>query len=145
MRRLFFILAAACLGLVPAAGQAWAAMYDCVRPDGTVVCTVTTDQEPSVVCNHDCPDCNLVCAAQLRIVRENDTTTVVPSQPVPGRRYTPPPPGTVETKEYCQAQYDSCQAACEKNPADKSSADRKACLSSCSDTFSGCGTKPSDN
>ena len=144
MQRLFFILAAACLGLAPTAGPACAAMYDCVRPDGKVVCTVTTDLEPSVVCNHDCKDCNLVCSAQLRIIREEGTTTVIPAEPIPGRRSLPPPPGTVETKQYCQSKYEACQAECAKNPADASSYDREACLSSCSDTLSGCGRKPSD-
>ncbi|MBF0481688.1 MAG: hypothetical protein HQK81_07185 [Desulfovibrionaceae bacterium] len=51
--------------------QAQAATYQCVRPDKTVICSVTTDaSDPDVVCNHDCKSCNLVCTAVKRIVRQ---------------------------------------------------------------------------
>jgi hypothetical protein len=48
-----------------------AATYQCLRPDKTVVGTVTTDSgDPDVVCNHDYKSCNLVCTAVERLVRE---------------------------------------------------------------------------
>ncbi|MBF0481134.1 MAG: hypothetical protein HQK81_09445 [Desulfovibrionaceae bacterium] len=144
MQRLLLFFAAACLGFISFAGPAQATLYNCVRPDGSVVCTVETDQEPSGACNHDCTDCNMVCTAQERIVREDGKTIEVPSGPVFGRRNVPPAPGTVETKEYCNRQYARCQAACRDNPADKSAFNLEACLSSCSGTMSGCGAKPSD-
>jgi hypothetical protein len=60
-----------CLVLVfGLAASALADTYECVRPDKTVVCTVKTkSNDPSVVCNHDCKSCNLVCVAVKKVVK----------------------------------------------------------------------------
>jgi len=144
MKGLVFILTAASLGILLLSGAAQARLYNCVRPDGSVVCTVEAGGDPSGACNSQCKDCNQVCTAQERIIHDNGKTTVIPSGPEVGKRIVPPPSGAVETREYCQQRFAQCKADCRKNPGNDSSFNLEACLSSCSDTMSGCGTKPSD-
>ena len=128
----------------PAASQAaGGTLYQCVRPDGTVVCTVTdTTGDPSVTCNYECVDCNMVCAARLRVSTQGGQTSTVPETPVKGDRRQPQAPGTVETREYCQQRYQQCVARCRSDPDNAKPYDMDACLSSCNDTLSGCGMKP---
>lgn len=124
--------------------------YRCVRPDGTVVCTITTNQtDPSVVCNHDCPDCNLVCVAEARVTRESEEYYSAPAKPAPRARgnktFSSSKGGDpVETKAYCRQQYNSCVSECRSSPGNRSSYDVEACISSCKSTFTGCGKKPSN-
>jgi len=129
---------------VAAAGQAAEArLYQCVRPDGAVVCTVTgASGDPSVTCNYECVDCNMVCAARVRVSSQGGVTTVVPGAPVQGERRAPQAPGTAETREYCQQRYQECIARCRSDPDNSKDYDIDACLSSCDDTLSGCGMTP---
>lgn len=110
-----------------------AATYECARPDGTVICTVNTDEEPSVVCNAECKNCNMVCAA--RQIYGASTTPGVPQSPDKGSQYSGP-----ETSAACRANYANCRKECDSNPTDTKDYDRKACYTSCELTFSGCGT-----
>jgi hypothetical protein len=140
MKRILLLLAVLC---IPAAvAQAQEKIYQCVRPDGTVVCTVRDSSgDPSVTCNHDCADCNMVCAARLRLSGMDEEMAPVTPPPVPDRRPQPEAPGTVETPEYCQQRYQSCIANCQSNPGNKTSYDMNACTSSCEDWRTGCGKK----
>ncbi len=141
MKALSFILLL--LALPVAAQAAGGALYQCVRPDGTVVCTVTdTSGDPSVTCNYECLDCNMVCAARQQVSTQDGRTSVVPESPIRGDRRQPQAPGTVETPEYCQQRYQQCIARCRSDPDNSSAYDVEACLSSCNDTLSGCGMKP---
>jgi hypothetical protein len=138
----FSAIVGLCLGLSLAwAGAASAQVYECVRPDGKVVCTIkNTTGDPSVSCNGECADCNLVCVARERYSIEDGKVPVTPP-PVQGRRVKTSP-GAKETPEYCQKQLNACTAGCKKNPLNKSSYDVNACISSCQDTYSGCGMNP---
>lgn len=144
MRKTLICLASVlCVGLLTHVPEAQARMYTCVRPDGTAVCTVTTDEsDPSVVCNHECLDCNMVCAAKAYTLREGGQTMTSPAQPMPGRQTPQARPGTVETAEVCRQQYERCVNACRSNPNNVSGYDLDACLSSCESARSGCGRKP---
>ena len=135
-------LALACLST--AAFAAGPNSYQCVRPDGTVVCTINAPSgDPSVVCNHDCVDCNLTCVARQVVVREGNELFFNPGSPGPAQ---PQPsqasPGGVETPQYCQQQYERCVSMCRSNPYNRTQNDLDACISSCSSTLSGCGRKP---
>jgi len=119
--------------------------YQCIRPDGTVVCTVNSPTgDPSVTCNHDCPDCNLTCVARQIVIQEGNELFINPgaSAPVQPRESGP---GGVETPRYCRDQYQLCMNRCTSNPNDRKQSDLDACFSSCGSTYSGCGTKPSSN
>jgi len=144
MRKIFLcLLSVLSLGLASQASDAQAETYSCLRPDGASVCTInsgTTD--PSVQCNRECLDCNLVCTAQLRVVMDGNQIMTAPSRPQPGRRPAPVPAGSVETPQYCRQQFADCSAACRSNPNNRSSYDQAACISSCESTRSGCGRKP---
>ena len=118
--------------------------FECVRPDGTVVCTVRAPSgDPSVVCNHDCVDCNLTCAARQLMVREGNEVIVNPGAPPP---VPPKPEGPggigVETPAFCRAQYQQCVSQCRSNPNNKTAYDRDACIAACNSARSGCGTRP---
>jgi len=140
MKRVLFALAVLFAATAVQAQQS-GAVYQCVRPDGTVVCTVTDKSgDPSVTCNYECPDCNMVCAARLRLIKEDGLTPVTPP-PVPGAR-RPSQPNAVETPEYCQRQYQQCVATCKSDPKNKTKYDVEACVSSCNSWYSGCGMKP---
>ena len=136
MKRILFALAVLCAAT--AANAQEPRLYECVRPDGTVVCTVAdTSGNPSVTCNHDCVDCNLVCAARARLT-EGGTMQVVPP-PVAGQRTPPEPGGVAETRQYCQQTRKDCVARCKSDPLNRSAYDMDACISDCNDWFSGCG------
>ncbi|GAB6037365.1 hypothetical protein JCM15519_19240 [Fundidesulfovibrio butyratiphilus] len=120
--------------------RAEAKVYQCVRPDGTVVCTTTdTSGDPSVTCNFECPDCNMVCVARSVTIREDGRVVEPPMPKVHGRKRAPAQNGK-ETPESCRAQYERCMAKCRSNPLNKSKYNVDACISSCYDTFTGCGT-----
>lgn len=129
---------------IPSVSQAaGGTVYQCVRPDGTVVCAVTDSSgDPSVTCNYECLDCNMVCAARLRVSSKGGKTTTLPDAPSKGDRRVSQPAGTAETREYCQQQYQQCIARCRSDPDNSKEYDVDACLSSCNDTLSGCGMKP---
>lgn len=133
------------LAIVFAAGAAQAqapVIYQCVRPDGTVVCTVRDKSgDPSVTCNYECVDCNMVCVARVKVTTEEDgrMAPVVPPK-VKGERRKPGA-GGVETKEYCRSVYQDCLAKCKSDPKNKTKYDRDACVSSCESWYSGCGTQ----
>uniref|UniRef100_A0A7C4EJ69 DUF4124 domain-containing protein n=1 Tax=Fundidesulfovibrio putealis TaxID=270496 RepID=A0A7C4EJ69_9BACT len=132
------LLAVMALALaVPALAQQ-PKVYQCVRPDGTVVCTVQdTSGDPSVTCNYECVDCNLVCVAQLRLSNQNGMTPVPPPA-VKGKRQ-PAPATAKETPEYCLQRYQKCEQDCRSNPLNKTAFDVEACLASCKSWYSGCG------
>jgi len=113
--------------------------YQCVRPDGTVVCTVNVSSgDPSVVCNHDCVECNMTCAAEQLIIRDGNERIYNPGAPAA----TPPSQTSrsgVETPEYCKQQYRTCEDRCRSNPSNRTQSDIDACTSSCYSAFSGCG------
>jgi hypothetical protein len=138
MKRALLLLAVL---LVPAvAAKAQEQVYQCVRPDGTVVCTVKDKSgDPSVTCNHDCADCNMVCGARLRLSGAGQEMTPVPPPPVQGRKPKPEAPGTAETPEFCGQRYQECLAGCRTNPLNKTQYDMNACTSSCEDWRTGCG------
>lgn len=113
--------------------------YQCVRPDGTVVCTVNVPTgDPSVVCNHECANCNMTCAAKQIVVRDGNERIFNPGAPpaVP-----PSQAGSVapETPENCKRQYQACEERCRSNPSNRTQSDIDACMSSCYSAFSGCG------
>jgi len=139
MKRILILVALLCLAATAHAQQQ--NVYQCVRPDGTVVCTVTdTSGDPSVTCNYECVDCNMVCAAKLRLVDGNGALVPVPPPAVKGERR--PPSNAVETPEYCRNRYQQCVVKCKSDPDNKSRYDVEACVSSCESWFSGCGMKP---
>ena len=138
---LALLIVSCCLAFGSQPGEAQAMMYTCARPDGSVVCTVNTDEsDPSVVCNHECLDCNMTCSARAHLIREGGEVMTAPSQSMPGRPAQSTRPGTVETPEYCQQRFDSCMDSCRSNPTNQSNFNFEACASSCRDTRSGCGT-----
>lgn len=114
--------------------------YQCIRPDGTVVCTVNVPPggDPSVACNHDCVDCNMTCAARQLVIRDGNERIYNPGAPA-----ATPPSQTgrsgVETPEYCKQQYRNCENTCRSNPRNRTQVDIDACTSSCYSAFSGCG------
>jgi len=141
MKRLI-LTALALVCLHAAAFAAGPDSFECVRPDGTVVCTVNAPSgDPSVVCNHDCAECNMTCAARQIVVREGNEILVNPGAPPPA-----PPrstgPGGVETPQYCEQQYQQCVSRCRSTPNNRTQFDMDACISSCNSAKSGCGTKP---
>jgi len=133
------------LALLLTASAAWAQqpkVYQCVRPDGTVVCNVTDNTgNPSVNCNYECVDCNMVCVARLKLAEEGGTMVPVPPPAVNGER-RPPASGAEETPEYCRQRYQQCVAKCKSDPMNRTKFDVDACVSSCNSWYSGCGMKP---
>lgn len=139
-RIIFFALVFICLRTVALA--AGSDSYQCIRPDGTIVCTVNAPSgDPSVVCNHDCVDCNLTCTAKQVVVMDGNEVIFNPGASAPVRPKSAGP-GGVETQEYCQQQYQQCVSRCRSNPNDRTQYDMDACISSCKSTLSGCGRKP---
>jgi len=141
MKHLFFIaVALACLS-----APAFAAgpnSFECVRPDGTVVCTVNAASgDPSVTCNHDCVDCNMTCTARQIVVRDGNQLIFNPGAPAPGK---PQRTESVnpETPRYCKKQYKKCVSKCRSNRNNKTQYDIDACVSSCDSAMSGCGMNP---
>jgi hypothetical protein len=131
------------MGIACQAVDAKAKMYSCVRPDGGVVCTIKSGRsDPSVQCNRECLDCNMVCTAQRRVLRDGARSMTAPGQSRPGRRPESVAPGTVETPSYCRHQYANCASTCRSNPNNTSHYDREACISSCKSVRSGCGRRP---
>lgn len=144
MRKIFICLfSIISLGIASQAVEAQAKTYSCVRPDGAVVCTINAGRsDPSVKCNRECLDCNMVCTAQRRVIRDGGQIMTAPGEARPGRRPEPVAPGTVETPNYCRQQYANCTSACRSSPNNTSSFDREACISSCKSVLSGCGRRP---
>jgi hypothetical protein len=118
--------------------------FECVRPDGTVVCTVRAPSgDPSVTCNHDCVDCNMTCTARQIVVREGNELIVNPGAPSPVPSKPEGRGGVgVETPQYCQQQYQQCVSRCRSNPNNRTQFDMNACTAACDSAKSGCGTKP---
>ncbi|MBF0480650.1 MAG: hypothetical protein HQL37_11150 [Alphaproteobacteria bacterium] len=144
MKRLVLAtLALACLST--AAFASGPNSFECVRPDGTVVCTVNAPTgDPSVTCNHDCPDCNLTCKARQVVIQEGNELIINPGAS-PAVPHGQTGQGGVETKRYCQEQHQQCVDRCRSNRNDRTQDDLDACISSCDSTLSGCGTKPTPN
>lgn len=116
--------------------------YQCVRPDGTVVCTINAPSgDPSVICNHDCVDCNLTCTARQVVVRDGNELIFNPGASTPVRPKQAGP-GGVETPDNCQRQYQQCVSTCRSNPNNRTQYDMDACTSNCNSTLSGCGRTP---
>ena len=140
---LICLFAAVCLGIGLQCVEAQAETYACVRPDGGIVCTINAGQtDPSVQCNKECLDCNMVCTAQIRIISDGDQVMTTPSRTKPGRHRAQVPSGTVETPRYCQQQYANCEATCRSNPNNRDNSNLEACISSCKSIRSGCGRRP---
>lgn len=140
MTRILLALAVLCAA-APAYAQQQK-VYQCVRPDGTVVCTVTDKSgDPSVTCNYECVDCNMVCVARLRLSDEGAGMAPVPPPAVKGERRQGSG-GAEETPEYCRRVYQDCVAKCKSDPMNKSRYDIDACVSGCDSWYSGCGMKP---
>jgi hypothetical protein len=141
MKHVIFIAVA----LVCLTGPSFAAgpnSFECVRPDGSVVCTVnTTSDDPSVVCNHDCVDCNMTCAARQIVVREGNQLIFNPGAPAPSQSGQAASGGK-ETPQYCRQQYKQCVNRCQTNKNNRTQYDIDACISSCDSALSGCGRKP---
>ncbi len=139
MKRILLALAVVCFAATAYAQQP--PIYQCIRPDGTVVGTVSdTSGDPSSTCNHDLVDCNLVCAAKLLLTDQGGgMVPVVPPQ-VPAQRTQPEPGGPAETPAYCQQKYQECTANCRADPKNRTAYDRDACIASCNSWRSGCGT-----
>ena len=116
-------------------------VYQCVRPDGTVVCTTRdTSGDPSVTCNYECPDCNMVCAARLQLTNDDGALRPVTPPPVQDGKSPVRSPNGKETPEYCQQQYQKCLSGCTSNKLNKSRYDVESCQASCMSWYSGCGT-----
>lgn len=128
--------------LTAAAYAAGPNSFQCIRPDGSVVCTVdVTSGDPSTVCNRNCKDCNLTCVARQRVIRDGNELIFNPETSGPAQANQPGPRGA-ETPQYCKQQHRQCVAACRSNPKDRTQFDMNACISSCASTLSGCGRKP---
>ncbi|MFP5222894.1 MAG: hypothetical protein ACLGSA_11455 [Acidobacteriota bacterium] len=139
MKRTLILLAFLCMAHTAQAQPQ--NVYQCIRPDGTVVCTVRdTTGDPSVTCNYECVDCNMVCVARLRLMEGNGEMLPVLPPAVGGERR--PPSSAVETPQYCRSRYQQCVAKCKSDPDNRTSYDVEACISSCESWFSGCGMKP---
>lgn len=131
------------LGMASLAVEAQAETFSCRRPDGAKVCTISSNQaDPSVQCNQECLDCNMVCTAQRRVVTDGGQTMTAPSRTKHGRRPVSASSGTVESPRYCSQQYANCVSSCRSNPNNRGDYDREACVSSCASVRSGCGRRP---
>jgi len=142
MMKHLVLVALALAGLNTAAMAAGPNTYQCIRPDGTVVCTINAQSgDPSTICNHDCPDCNMTCAARQHVVRDGNELIFNPgaSAPVQPKRSGPK---RAETPRYCKQQYQKCESRCKSNRNNRTQEDVDACISGCSSTYSGCGTQP---
>ena len=145
MRNIFKIMIPViCLGVVLIASDAQAQMYyRCVRPDGGEVCVITTTQaDPSVTCNLECKDCNMVCKAEARIIRDGGQVMTSPGAPMHAGGTASETPGVRETPQFCNQQYASCLSACDSNPNNRDNYNLQACRSSCKSVRSGCGRTP---
>jgi len=139
MKTLLVALVLACAA-VPAYAQP--KVYQCVRPDGSVVCNVTDKSgDPSVTCNYECPDCNMVCGARLKLSDQGGVMTPVPPPAVKSEKRSPSG-NQAETPEYCRRTFQDCVAKCKSDPDNKTKYDRDACVSSCQSWYSGCGMTP---
>jgi|GEM_PF-893662 len=147
MKTIFASLALAFL-VAAAAPQALAqTKYYCVKPDGAPVCAIMVPpgarHDPSVLCNLSCSQCNLTCAALLRL---GDGTSGMENQ-VPVVQVRPEAlsghdmQSNIETPAYCDAQYRNCLDNCRRDPHSASSpAYLRECEAYCQSVRSGCGT-----
>ena len=136
------ILLAMALLCAASTAQAQQRVYECVRPDGTVVCTVAdTSGDPSVTCNYECVDCNMVCAARLRLMEDKSGRDVPVTPPAVKGERRKPGQAARETPEFCRQGYQDCTAKCKADPKNKRKYDMDACISSCNSWLSGCGTQ----
>jgi len=138
MRTILLALAVLCLAATAQAQQQ--RIYECVRPDGTVVCTVAdTSGDPSVTCNYECVDCNMVCTARMRLMEDKAGQGVPVTPPAVKGERRKSAGGQPETREYCRQGYQECMAKCKADPKNKRKYDMDACVSSCNSWLSGCG------
>lgn len=141
MNRLFLVaLALVCLN----AADAYAAgpdSFQCIRPDGSVVCTVNAPSgDPSTICNRNCQECNLTCVARQHVVRDGNVLMVNPETPGPAQSNQMAAPRT-ETPQFCKQQLRQCTSNCRSDPNNRSNFNMNACISSCKSTYSGCGRR----
>lgn len=141
MKRLFLIaLAIVCLNAA-AVFAAGPDSFQCIRPDGTVVCTVNAPSgDPSTICNRNCPECNLTCVARQRVIRDGNELQFNPETSGPAHPNQPDSP-RAETPQFCKQQLNACTKSCRSNPNNRTSFDLNACVSSCKSTYSGCGRR----
>jgi hypothetical protein len=116
--------------------------FECIRPDGLVVCTVNAPSgDPSTICNRDCKECNMTCVARQHVVRDGNELIFNPGASAP-KRSNQPRHGGIETRQYCRQQYRECVGACRNSSSNRSQYDVDVCTSSCSSVYSGCGRRP---
>lgn len=141
MTRLFLLaLALVCLNAA-AAFAAGPNSFQCVRPDGSVVCTVNAPSgDPSTICNRNCPECNLTCVARQHVVRDGNVIMVNPETPGAAQPNQPAAP-RAETPRFCKQQLRHCTNVCRSDPNNRSNFNMNACVSSCKSTYSGCGRR----
>lgn len=141
MKGILLTTLALCLMSVPtfAAGPN---SFQCIRPDGGIVCSINAPSgDPSVICNRDCPDCNMTCVARQHVIRDGNRVIINPGS----SRDTPRHESNaryVETPQFCQREYRNCMSECRNSPNNRSRFDMDACTSSCYSVKSGCGRRP---
>ena len=139
-RILFVALTLVCLSAA-GANAAGLNSFQCVRPDGSVVCTVNAPSgDPSTICNRNCPDCNLTCVARQHVVRDGNTFMVNPETAGPDQANQPAAP-RAETPQFCKQQLRRCTSDCRSDPNNRSNFNMNACVSSCKSIYSGCGRR----
>lgn len=142
MKMILFAATIMCLCFSQISLAAGPNSFECIRPDGLVVCTVNVGSgDPSTICNRDCKECNLTCVARQHVVRDGNELIFNPGASAPTR---PNRPGTggVETRQHCRQQYQQCMNSCRDSSSNRSQYDVDVCASSCSSTYSGCGRTP---
>ncbi|MHC1789725.1 hypothetical protein [Solidesulfovibrio sp.] len=137
---LFIVLTLVCLNVA----DAYAAgpnSFQCIRPDGSVVCTVNAPSgDPSTICNRNCPECNLTCVARQRVVRDGNELIFNPETSGPAQPNQPDMP-RAETPQFCKQQLHQCTNTCRLDPNNRSNFNLNACVSSCKSVYSGCGRR----
>ncbi len=140
-------ISALLLLLTAAAGPVFGAdRYYCIKPDGTPICSITTESapedDPSALCNKACIQCSLTCsAAGGPGAMEKYAQSGVPEVPVRSNTstgagdYSQP-----ESRAYCRARYEDCRTNCRIDPVNaENDVFLKQCYSWCESVFSGCG------
>jgi hypothetical protein len=141
MKRLFFIALALVCMAVADASAAGPNSFQCIRPDGSVVCTVNAPSgDPSTICNRNCPECNLTCVARQRVVRDGNELIFNPETSGPAQANQPNAP-RAETPQFCKQQLRQCTNVCRSDPNNRSNFNLNACVSSCKSIYSGCGRR----
>jgi hypothetical protein len=141
MKFLFFIVFSLVFLNSATAHAAGPDSFQCIRPDGTVACTVNAPSgDPSTICNRNCPQCNLTCVARQRVVRDGNELIFNPETSGPAQSNQLDQP-RAETPQYCRQQLRQCTNTCRSDPNNQSNFNLKACVSSCKSTYSGCGRR----